>query len=73
MWKAIKSMLGSRKFLAAILSGIVWAAGKLGAHLDSAELLPVVAPLWGYIFGTTVEDAAAKLKAPAPVIAWSGK
>ena len=63
MWKAIKAMFSSRKFLAAILSGIVWATGKFGAHLDADELIIVVAPLWGYIFGTSIEDVAAKTAA----------
>lgn len=56
MWNAIKAMLRSRKFLAAVLSGAVWVAGKFGADLNAEELLPVVAPLWAYIVGTAIED-----------------
>lgn len=47
--KAALGLIGSRKFMAAVISGGVWAAGKFGLHLSAAELIPVVGPLWGYI------------------------
>lgn len=53
IFKALKKsgvgLLESRKFLAAVLSAVAWGVGKFGAELDTEELLPLVAPLWGYI------------------------
>lgn len=64
MWNAIKEMAGSKKFLAAVLSAVVWVAGRWGLKINAEELLPVVGPLWGYIFGQAAADwgkSAAKL------------
>ncbi len=56
MWKMAKSLLGSKKFLAAILSGVAWGLLKVGVKLDVEELLPMVGPLWLYILGQGVAD-----------------
>ncbi len=60
MWKAFLKTLtvlaASRKFQVAILSALVWAGGKIGLKLDVSDLLPVVGPLWLYIFGVAIED-----------------
>ena len=61
MWQAfiktLKVLAASRKFQVAVLSAIVWGAGKIGLRLEVADILPIVAPLWLYIFGVAVEDA----------------
>ena len=49
LWNATKGLLGSKTFLAAVVSGVAWCAGRFGAEIDAEELLPAVAPLWGYI------------------------
>lgn len=60
MWKAfigtIKVLAASRKFQVAVLSAVVWGLGKIGLKLTEADVLPLVAPLWLYIFGVAVED-----------------
>lgn len=73
MWSALKDamkgLVGSKKFLAAFVSAVVWIAGKLGAELDAEELLPAVAPLWGYILAQMGADwgkEAKKLEGPRP-------
>jgi hypothetical protein len=72
IWGAAKDLAGSKKFQAAILSGLVWGIGlglgKLGivADVDKEDLVPFVGPLWLYIFGQGMADfgkAAASLKA----------
>lgn len=85
MWKAAKQMLGSKKALAAVLSVVVWVVGRFGADLDVNELLPVVGPLWLFIFSQGIADhgkeaekvavAAEAEKAAAdlgPVPDWTG-
>lgn len=61
MWKAflgtLKVLAASRKFQIAVLSAVVWGLGKIGLKLSEADVLPLVAPLWLYIFGVAVEDA----------------
>jgi hypothetical protein len=64
MWKTAKEMLKSKKFLAAAVSGIVWLVGKVGADLDSEELLGAVTPLWAYIIAQGAADFG-KAKATA--------
>lgn len=56
-WGTIKPLAASRKFQVAVLSAIIWALGKIGLNLSQADVLPVVAPLWIYIFGVAIEDA----------------
>lgn len=56
MLEAIKALTASRKFLLAVISVIVWAAGRFGLELKADDLLPIVAPIWGVIFGIAVED-----------------
>lgn len=47
--KSLVGLMGSKKFMAAVVSIIVWIAAKFGAELEAEEILPLVAPLWGYI------------------------
>ena len=53
MWAAVKKgllgLVGSRKFMAAVISAVIWGVGKFGVELDADELIPLVAPFWGYI------------------------
>jgi hypothetical protein len=66
MWQALKSLLASRKIMVAIISAVAYGVGKLGLKLEADELIPMVAPLWGALFGLAAEDfgkQAAKLKA----------
>jgi len=56
MWDTIKTMLKSKKFLAAAISAAVWAGGRLGLHLDNETLLGAVTPLWAYIVGQGIAD-----------------
>ena len=62
MWNTAREMLKSKKFLAAVLAGVVWIAGRFGANLNSEELLGAVTPLWAYILGQGVADLG-KVKA----------
>lgn len=56
MWNAAKEMLKSKKFLAAVLAGVVWVAGRFGGNLNSEELLGAVSPLWAYIIAQGAAD-----------------
>ena len=60
MLGALKTSLGgllkSKKFMAAVVSGAVWVAGKFGLDLDATELLQVVGPFWGYILAQAGAD-----------------
>lgn len=56
MFAVIKSMLGSKKFVAAMIAAVVWGAGKVGLHIDSETLGGIVAPLLVYILGQGVAD-----------------
>jgi hypothetical protein len=47
--KAIKGLLGSKKAMMAFISALTWGIGKAGLDMDTETLLPIVAPLWGYI------------------------
>lgn len=47
--KAVRGLLSSKKAMMAFISAVLWAVGKTGFGLESAELLPVVVPLWAYI------------------------
>jgi hypothetical protein len=66
MWDVVKQMLTSKKFLAALLSIVVWVAGRLGWSVDYETLLGVVTPLWGFILAQALADhgkEAAAIKA----------
>lgn len=52
----LKSLLTSKKFLAAVLACVAWLLGKLGLHLDNDELLGAVLPLWTYVIGQAIAD-----------------
>lgn len=56
----------------ALISAATYAGGKFGLSLSTEEMLPIIGPLWGALFGLAAEDfgkAAAKVNAgaaPAP-------
>jgi len=52
----MRELASSKKFQAAVLSAMLWALGKLGLKLDATDLLPIVGPLWLYIFGQGLAD-----------------
>ena len=56
MLKTAKEMLGSKKFLAALIAGVVWVAGRFGLALNNEELLGAVTPLWLYVLGQGMAD-----------------
>ncbi len=53
MWKATKGaaigLLGSKKAMMAFISALTWGIAKIGYDVDTEDLLPCVAPMWGYI------------------------
>lgn len=67
IWKSFKVLASSRKFQVAVLSAIVWAIGKIGLDVTAADLLPIVGPLWLYVFGVALEDMG-KAKAQADAV-----
>ncbi len=56
MKQAIKELLESKKFLAAILAIVVWAVGRLGIDMSTEQLAPIVGSLWTYIVGQAIAD-----------------
>lgn len=56
MKQAIADLLSSKKFIAAILAGVLWATGKIGLDLSEDQLAPIVGPLWLYIIGQAFAD-----------------
>jgi hypothetical protein len=66
--KSLLGLLGSKKFMAAVISGVAWIAGRFGADIDAGELVYAVAPLWGYILaqmGADWKKAAAEIASMA--------
>jgi hypothetical protein len=61
MWDAIKTagktMLGSKKFIAAVLACATWAAGKIGWNVDDATLAGMISPILAYIVGQGLADS----------------
>lgn len=57
MWNAVKQMLGSKKFVAALISAAVWGLGRLGLHVDETTLAGMVAPFLAYILGQGIADS----------------
>ena len=56
MKQAIVELLSSKKFVAALLSVILWGVGKLGLNMTEDQLAPIVGPLWLYILGQAFAD-----------------
>lgn len=76
MSQALKDLLSSKKFLVAVLSIVVWAIGKAGLSLTVEQLLPIVGPLWVYIFGQGLADLGkekAKVEAESSPLLGDGK
>lgn len=63
MWATIKSILGSKKAVMALVAAIVWGVAKLGFQVDSETVLGIVSPLVAYILGQSYVDHAKELKA----------
>jgi len=56
MWEAVKGILSSKKALMAFVSILVWVVAKAGLDLSAEQILPIVGPLWLYVFGQAVAD-----------------
>lgn len=56
MVEALKALLASKKFLMAIITMIVWAAGRWGIELDVGEVTAFVSPLMSAIVGQGIAD-----------------
>lgn len=63
VWETFKQLAAQKKFQAAILAGIAWAALKLGVELQTEDIAPIVSPLWLYIFGQGLADFGKSAKA----------
>ena len=70
MWEAVKGILSSKKALMAFVSILVWVVAKAGLDLSAEQILPIVGPLWLYIFGQSVADfGKEKAKVDAETVA----
>lgn len=56
MWDTIKSILQSKKALAAIVGMIATLFGKIGWNISAGELLVMVSPIVAYIVGQGIAD-----------------
>jgi hypothetical protein len=56
VWNVFKQMAAQKKFQAAVLAGLAWAGGKFGLQLSTEDLVPLVGPLWLYVFGQGLAD-----------------
>lgn len=56
MWKALKDMFSSKKFLAGVTGVVVAGVAKLGVDLDDEAVLIIISPLMAYILGTGLQD-----------------
>lgn len=56
VWATFQQLAAQKKFQAAVISGLAWLAGKAGWHASTADLVPMVGPLWLYIFGQGLAD-----------------
>ena len=52
----LKTLLTSKKFLAALSATIVAALAKVGLDLDDSAVLLIVSPLMAYIVGQGIAD-----------------
>lgn len=55
-WKAFKGLAASKKFQATVMSAALWGLGRIGLKLEAEDLLPMVGPLWLYVFGQGLAD-----------------
>ncbi len=53
--ETIKKLAGSRKVFLCVLSVFVWGLGRFGLEISQDDLLPIVGPIWGVIFGISLE------------------
>ena len=56
MKKALKDLLGSKKFLVTLAAIIVWVGGKAGLGLSTEMVLPIVTLLGVFVGGQAVAD-----------------
>lgn len=56
MLNTVKEMLQSKKFVAALVTAVVWGVARFGVQLDTEELIGLVTPLHAYIIGQGVAD-----------------
>ena len=69
LWDTVKALLGSKKFLAALIAAIVWVAGKAGLHASTEMVSGIVGPIVAYVLGQGIADhgkEAAKIAAASP-------
>ena len=56
MIKAIKTMFGSKKFLASLCGVVVAVAAEAGLNISTEALVAVMSPIVAYILGQGVAD-----------------
>lgn len=54
--ETLRALAGSKKFVTAIIAGLVWAGGKIGLDLSSEVVGGIVTPLLVAILGQGVAD-----------------
>lgn len=60
MWTAIKSILQSKKALAAIVGVVASLAGRIGWDIAADQLLLLISPIIAYILGQGIADHGAQ-------------
>ena len=56
MKDALKGLLSSKKFIAVLLSMVVWGVSRFGFEISEAQIAPLVVPIWLYILGQAFAD-----------------
>ena len=56
MKKAIKDLLGSKKFLVTLATVVVWVGGKAGLDLSTETAMGIMVPLMWYVLGQGLAD-----------------
>ncbi len=57
MKSLLKSLLGSKKFIVAALSGAAFLLGKVGLDVPAQDMIAVVAPLWLFVVSQAFADS----------------
>jgi hypothetical protein len=67
LWNTLKALLGSKKFVAAMIAALVWLGGKVGLHVDTETMAGIVGPIVAYVLGQGMADFGKESKSlPAP-------
>lgn len=56
MWSFIKSLLGSKKFVATVLAVIAYFTAKVGFEFDPNEAAMAISPFLAFILGQGLAD-----------------